>query len=190
LTTKQNIQEILEGCLRSDRRCQRALVDQYSGLLYVICNRYLANVQDAQDATQETLAIIFKKLKAFDPQKGSFNSWISTIAIRFCLNVLSKKKVRKVGMQAMMHVVKTADLQSEVMSSLSKSQLLNLVEALPESYRTVFNLVVIDAHTHQEVAKMLDITEGNSRARLNRARSILKTEIISIKKNETWVNTI
>ncbi len=190
LNSKYNIQEIIAGCLRSQSVYQRALVDDYSGLLYVICNRYLGDVHAAQDALQESWSLIFRNLATFDISKGEFEPWASTVTIRHCLNILAKKRVKVVELKTTTVNGKEQDLQMQIISSMSADHLLELVARLPENLRTVFNMIVIDGYSHKEVASALDITVINSRARLNRARSILKDRINALTKKESWINAI
>lgn len=185
-----DIQEIIKGCKRFERQFQKALVDECSGLLYVISNRYLGNPLDAQDATQECLALIFKNIKSYDCNKGAFESWISTITIRHCLNRLSKKKTKVSHPLPIGNEHHVSDFENEMLSRLNKAQILKLVSELPDSYRIVFNMAAIDGYSHREIAKALNLTEINSRTLLNRARKILQTKIMTINKHESWVNTI
>lgn len=187
---KYNIEETIVGCLRSSRVHQRALVDTYSGLLYVICNRYLGDAHAAQDTVQEAWTQIFRKLDTYDSTKGKFESWASTIAIRKCLNKLAKKKLKVVELAVTGESGTTQDFQKQMMSHLNTDQLMELVAELPDSYRTVFNMVVIDGYSHKEIAEIIGINITNSRARLNRARNLLKNKINSLNNNESWVNTI
>ncbi len=190
MESRHNIQEILAGCLLSQPVHQRALVDGYSGLLYVICNRYLGDVHAAQDALQESWSLIFRKLHTYDSTKGKFEPWISTLTIRHCLNILAKKKMKVIELKATTIIGTEQDLQKQIISNLDTDQLLGLVAELPDNYRTVFNMVVIDGYSHKEIATALNITIINSRARLKRAKSLLKVKINSLNKNESWVNAI
>lgn len=185
-----NIQEIIDGCLRSQSVYQRALVDDYSGLLYVICNRYLGDAHAAQDALQESWSLIFRKLSTFDFSKGEFEPWASTITIRHCLNILAKKRVKVVELKTTTVNGREQDLQIQLISNMNADHLLELVARLPENLRTVFNMIVIDEYAHKEVAAALDITVVNSRARLNRAKKMLKANINALNKKESWVNAI
>lgn len=187
---KQDIQEIIVGCLQSEHICQRALVDAYSGLLYVICNRYLGDKYAAQDALQECWALIFRKLETYDKQKGKFESWASTLTIRHCLNILAKKRVKLIELTDATVNGVAKDFQKQMISNLSADQLLDLVAMLPDKYRTVFNMSVIDGYSHKEIAEILNITELNSRARLTRAKKILKDKINSQNNKESWVRAI
>lgn len=190
MKARYNIQEIIAGCLRSQSVYQRALVDDYSGLLFVICNRYLGDVHAAQDALQESWSLIFRNLSTFDISKGQFEPWASTVAIRHCLNILAKKRVKLVELKTTTVNGREQDLQIQIISNMNADHLLELVAQLPENLRTVFNMTVIDGYSHKEAAKALNITVINSRARLNRAKNILKDSINALNKNESWVNAI
>jgi len=190
LKKRYDIQEIIAGCLQSQSVYQRALVDDYSGLLYVICNRYLGDVHASQDALQESWALIFRKLSTFDISRGKFEPWASTVTIRHCFNVLAKKRVKVVELKTTTVNGREQDLENQIISNLSTDHLLNLVAQLPENLRTVFNMTVIDGYSHKEVAETLDITVINSRARLNRAKNLLKDRINELNKKESWVNAI
>jgi len=187
-----DIQEIIAGCLRSQSRYQRALVDRYSGLLYVICNRYLGDSFSAQDALQDSLMRIFEKLSSYDAAKGNFESWASTVTIRVCLGKLRANK-RSKEFKLIYHSNQetgSADLEKEMMANINKDQLLEIVACLPGSQRTVFNLAAIDGYSHKEIAEELKITEINSRSILRRARTFLKEQIAQQNNRESWVNTI
>lgn len=185
-----NIQEIITGCLQGNPIFQRALVDQYSGLLYVICYRYLGEETISQDALQESLTIIFQNLTKYSREKGSFKAWASTITIRYCLGRLAKKKSRIRTLIAVTSEPNISNLEKEMIASLTADQLMILVGGLSEPHRSVFNLSAIDGYTHKEISKELNMTEVNSRTLLRRARKMLQDKIISQNKNEAWVNMI
>ena len=184
-----NIQEIISGCLRSEPLYQRALVDQYSGLLYVICKRYLGDTESAKDIMQDSLIRIFQNLNKYQDSKGAFESWISTITIRQCLTKLKKKKLNMVPLDHK-DADTSYDIEEDILSNYDIDFLVNMIAELPDIYKAVFNLIAIDGYSHKEVSDLLGITLGTSRARLNRAKKILKDKVLIIQKNESWVNTI
>jgi len=190
LKPTHNIQEIIAGCLQSNRVHQRALVDGYSGLLYVICNRYLGDKHSAQDALQESWSLIFTNLHTYEADKGKFESWASTITIRHCLNLLARKRLKFVELAENAFKGKEQELREHTISNLDADQLLSMVAKLPGKYRTVFNMAVIDGYAHKEIAAALNITIMNSRARLARAKNLLKERITSQNNSESWVYAI
>lgn len=165
-------------------------MDGYSGLLFVICNRYLGDAHAAQDALQESWSLIFTKLNTYDSAKGKFEPWASTLTIRHCLNILAKKKLKVVELEATTVNGAAQDLQNKMISNLHADQLLEPVAELPDKYRTVFNMFVIDGYAHKEIALALNVTAMNSRARLIRAKKILRDKINSLNNTEAWVNAI
>jgi len=190
LNKESDIKEILVGCLKGKTKYQRALVDNYAGLLYVVCYRYLGNAPAAQDAMQESLSLIFLNLAKYKTEKGKFESWASTIAIRYCLGRLAKNRSRTKTLMEVTKDPKVSDLEKEMISSLNADHLMELVAELEEPQRSVFNMAAIDGYTHKEIAKELNLTEINCRTLLKRARRILRDKINSQIKRESWVNTI
>lgn len=184
-----DIKEIIKGCLQEKQHYQRALVDQYSGLLHVICQRYIGESNSAKDALQDTLLRIFRNLNTYQEDKGTFEAWISTIAIRQCLTLLKKNKLDVVPLEAAASDT-SYDIEADILSNYDIDFLVALINELPTIYKSVFNLVAIDGYSHKEAAELLDIPIGTSRVRLKRAKSLLKDKVLLIQKNESWVNTI
>jgi len=188
--TNTNILDIVKGCLDKQPRYQRALVDQYSGLLYVICNRYLKDGEAAKDALQDSLVKTFQNLSKYDSSKGNFGAWISTVTIRVCLSKMRKKKLNVVSFEEVLPNQAGYSIESDILDKYDTETLVKLIEELPEGYRTVFNLAAIDGYSHREIGELLDIKESTSRARLNRAKNMLKLKVSTLKNRELWVNTI
>lgn len=189
---KYDIKVIIEGCLKNQPKYQRALVDQFSGLLFSICKRYLNDADFARDMVQESLMRIFNNLEKFDPYKGTFASWITTISIRLCLTKLRKKKLSIISIQDQ-DQTEGQKLESNAEYALDKletSYLLEMVRELPDGYRAVFNMAAIDGFSHADIATHLNINEEASRSRLSRAKAILRKRIIKLNNQELWVNSI
>ena len=183
-----DIKEIIDGCLKQRPKYQRALVDQYSGLLFSICKRYLNDTDFARDMVQESLIRIFKNLEKFDPYKGTFATWITTISVRLCLTKLRKKKLSIISIQDQEEHDKLESNTEYVLDKLETSYLLEMVQELPDGYRAVFNMAAIDGFSHADIAQQLDINEEASRSRLSRAKAMLRKRIIKLNQQELWVN--
>ena len=181
-------EKILDGCLRRQPKSQRALVDKYSGYLFVTCKRYMNHVEVARDLVQDSLVKIFKNLNKFDQKKASFKSWITTITIRLCLSKLEKNRMTIVSIHdcfdSDVSVVDTGPLDN-----LHTTYLLDMISELPDGYREVFNMYAIDGYAHAEIAEYLKITTDVSRARLVRARKKLRIKIEKLNNEELWVKT-
>jgi len=180
----KNIQEIIVGCQKEQPHYQKALVEKYADLLYTICVRYLKDRQVAKDILQECLMRIFKAIHSYDSNRGSFEAWIKTITIRHCLKQLDKKSLLLVAMDD--KVVNELADNPEVYDSIANKELLAVISELPEGYRQVFNLSVLDGYSHKEIGNMLGLKEASARSRLSRAKAILRLELNKIKKKESW----
>jgi RNA polymerase sigma-70 factor (ECF subfamily) len=124
---------------------------------------------------------VFVHLKNFE-NKGSFEGWIRRIMVNESISFLRVNKKMSFIEDSF---INEADFEIET-SWLSVDDLQLLIDQLPEGYKTVFNLYVIEGYKHHEIAKMLQINEGTSKSQLSQARKILQTQINALnqKKNE------
>lgn len=135
-----------------------------------MCLKYARNQQDAEDILQDSFLTAFEKIKQFT-NKGSFEGWLKRIVINTAL--------QKYRTKTPLHVIKEEEelYEEEVTfdeSSIEISDLMKLIQALPDRYRLVFNLYVLDNFSHKEISEMLKISVGTSKSNLSRARQILK----------------
>lgn len=186
--SQTNIQEIIKGCIQKVPKDQALFVHTFSGLLYSICKRYLNNGELAKDALQESFMKIFNNIAQYDPSKGKIESWITTITIRHCLKQLQRKTVY------LLEIENTYDeklnFHPEILDKLNVEELIQMIHRLPVIYKEVFNLYEIDGYSHKEIGEMIGIDASSSRSRLNRAKSLLRKEILKIKNQESWVGMI
>jgi len=191
LDNDQHIDErILNGCLNKQPKSQRALVDKYAGYLLATCKRYMKDSETARDLVQDSLIKIFKNLDKFDSKKGNFKSWITTISIRLCLSKLKKQNLIVLILDSHVESTSLATSIQFSLDNLDTAYLLDMIMELPNGYREVFNLYVIDGYSHAEIAELLNISSDLSRSRLVRARNKLKSKIVKLKKEELWINSI
>lgn len=181
-----SIQEIIDGCLAKRPVYQRALVNQYSDRLYAIAIRYLRDRELAKDVLQESLIRVFKYFDTYDASKSSLVTWMTRITVRQCLNRVKGKDLQLVSIDDSCY--EEASLDTTALDELQNQDLVKLIQELPDGYRDVFNLSVIDGFSHVEIAELLDIKVGASRSRLWRAKEILRKKIIAIENLEQWAN--
>ncbi len=165
--------------MQNNSASQRMLFDAYAGKMMSVCYRYAGNHHDAEDLLQEAFVKIFAHIHQFK-WEGSFEGWMRRIVVNTALKFLQKKKLQVTEVNE----ATTGNLQvaPESISYLQAEQLMLLLNKLPEGYRVVFNLYVIEGYDHDEIAKMLNIQAGTSRSQLVKARKMLQG---MIKKNET-----
>lgn len=171
-------QELIQGCIAARPKAQKALFDIYAPKLYVVCLRYLKDQMRAQDVLQDTFVKIFAHIGNYKSE-GAFEGWLKRIAVNTCLDQLRKDKklLTDVSLDDVSHKLAHQDYSAE---KLMADDLLKLVQALPDGYRTVFNLFAIEGYSHQEIAQQLSISESTSKTQYLRARAYLKDRIENI----------
>lgn len=174
--------EIIRGCIKDDALCQKSLFNRYASTLMGICVRYARNKEDAEDILQDSFIKIFKKISQFKGE-GSFEGWMRRIVVN---TALKKYTVSRYTKEFSVEDVKEPQLLDNndvpAFTHLSEKDLLVLVNNLPDGYRLIFNLYVIEGYQHDEIADMLGIQPGTSRSQLVKARHLLQKEIIHLQK--------
>jgi len=173
-----SLKKLIQKCAKQDRKAQEEIYRIYSGKLFGLCLKYSKNKEEAEDNLQDGFITIFKKVAQFQ-HKGSFEGWMKRIVINTALQKYREKNV--------LNLVQDVDVNDEVIvevneDDVSLDYLLGLIQELPNQYRIVFNLYVLDGHSHREVADTLGISEGTSKSNLSRARTILKRKIENDQK--------
>lgn len=176
---KAGIQTMIKGCRAKKPNAQRDLVDRFSQRLYAICIRYIGDRHKAQDVLQEVFIRVFDKFHLYDPNKGPLYSWLSTIAVRYCINDLKKNKQKFINLEFISSEIYSQDMSAIEM--LSKKELLDKISDLPDGYRQIFNLYAIEGYSHKEIAEIMKFQEVTSRSKFHRARKILIEKITFLK---------
>lgn len=168
MTSKETFQDILNGALQKNPKYERMLYEEFVGLSYHLARRYDMSDDDAADIAQETMIIAFEKLKNYDPEKGTFKSWVSKITINEALR-FKKKASSKVSLETLSSFEKL--LKTEDQHSINEEILPKLQPDQKELYKLYFEYGM----NHQEVADNLNISLANSRVKVHRLVKQIKT---------------
>jgi RNA polymerase sigma-70 factor (ECF subfamily) len=167
--------KIIEKLRKQDHKTQEYFYKTNAKAMFLICYRYLNNEEEAAEVLNDGFHKVFTEINKFKNGgiKG-LKAWTRKIMINECLQQIRKRKN--------IQFVEAENLEaghSENMPhiDLEAGQYYQLIRDLPASYRTVFNLHVIEGYTHKEIAQVLNIRENTSRSHLLRARNILKEKI-------------
>jgi len=160
---------------------QSEIYELYADVLFGVCLKYSRNHQDAEDTLQDSFLTIFNKIKQYN-NKGSFEGWLKRITINTALQKYRKKTPLQL-VKEVTEIEETADIDFED-EHLDIDFLLNLIQQLPDKYRLVFNLYVLDSYSHKEISEMLNISVGTSKSNLSRARKKLKEELEKQQQRE------
>ena len=157
-------------------QAQAAIYQLFSAKLFALSLKYSCNKLDAEDVLQDSFITIFEKIHQYK-NKGSFEGWLKRIVINTALQKYRKKS----PLQLVANEEEIENKEEVVLdvddNNLGLDFLLQLIQQLPDRYRLVFNLYVLDNFSHKEIANMLHISEGTSKSNLSRARLILKQKI-------------
>lgn len=173
-----NERELVLACKRNDPKAQTAFYNLYKGRLLGVCRRYARTEAEAEDIFQEAFIKIFKNLHSLEKIE-SVNYWVKSSVIRTAIDHYrhTNHEREQVGYE---FVADFTERDENIFSSLSREQILNIINTLPDGYRMVINLYLIDGYTHAEIAEMLNVTEGTSKSQLSRGRDLLKKELMKI----------
>lgn len=169
----------LKDCIAGKPKAQRRLYELYAPKMYAVCYRYAVDGYMAEEMMQEGFIKIYQNISNFE-NKGSFDGWVHRIMVNTCLEFLRKDKKR--------HQQLSIDKQqlpqentSSTLDDISAKEIMTLIRNLPEKYKEVINLYIIDGYNHKEIADMLEISEDNSKQRLKRARVMLQKKLIAMQ---------
>lgn len=165
------LEHLIKDCKKGDAKAQETIYRLFSNKLFAVCLKYSNNYENAQDTLQDGFITIFDKIRQFKSE-GSFEGWMRRIMVNTAL-----LKYRKQTVFDIINEEQIEETEVEITTDVSLDFLLRLIQQLPDRYRLVFNLYVLDGYNHKEIAKMLGISDGTSKSNLARARTILKDKI-------------
>jgi len=170
-----NLEETIQKCASGDRKAQTTLYNHFAPKMYGVCLRYSKDTTEAEDNLQDGFIRVFTKINQFG-FKGSFEGWMRRIMVNTSLEKFRKSN-HLYPVEDMM-VFESIQYSEETLSGISADDLMKIIQQLPPRYRMVFNLYAIEGYSHQEIAKLMKITEGTSKSNLSRARVILQKKVI------------
>jgi RNA polymerase sigma factor (sigma-70 family) len=165
---------LIEGCLKMNARSQRELYQRFNGKMMAVCRRFAGDLAEAEDMLQEAFIRIFSNIDQYRFE-GSLEGWIRRIVIHSALEVLRKRLIRFTDIGEEAETLSSPD--TDAFAALSASELMRLICDLPDGYRVVFNLYVIEGYDHNEIATLLGISTATSRSQLLKARRALQEQI-------------
>ncbi len=173
-------EQLIIQCKKQDAQAQGALYQKYSGVLFAICLRYSPNYTEAQDNLQDAFLTIFSKVGQYSG-KGSFEGWLKRVTVNTVLQKYRKKRHFDIVRED--QIADEVDVEVED-NWIPLDDLLQMVQQLPDQYRLVFSLYVLDGYSHKEIGAQLDISDGTSKSNLARARKILQKKVNDYKARQ------
>lgn len=165
------LEKLISECQKNQPKAQEQLYRLFEKKFFGLSLKYSSSYADAQDNFQEGFLIIFRKINQYSG-KGSFEGWAKRILIN---NALQKYKGVRF-MEVINDNIPDVDVEIDE-EEISLDYLMQIIQELPDQYRIVFSLYVLDDYSHQEISEMLSISTGTTKSNLHRARLLLKEKI-------------
>lgn len=172
-----SLEQLIKKCINQDAKAQSQLYKQYASKLFSLCLKYSKNYAEAEDNLHDAFITVFSKIDQYK-NKGSFEGWLKRIAI----NTSLQRYRENVGVFDIVNEGNIEDVTVDINDKdLNIDFLLKIIQELPDRYRLVFNLYVLDGYSHVEISELINISAGTSKSNLARARMILKEKIEDYK---------
>ncbi|MFM2265363.1 MAG: hypothetical protein RLZ77_783, partial [Bacteroidota bacterium] len=163
----------------NNRQAQQLIYASYAPKMLGVCRQYVKDIHHAEDVMITAFMKVFSSLSNFE-HKGSFEGWIRRIMINESISYIrANKKISFLDDEQY-----SEEFANSIESQFNVEEIQLLIDALPEGYKMVFNLYVIEGYKHQEIAELLSISAGTSKSQLSQARRILQHEINTLKSRQ------
>lgn len=167
------LQDLIQGCIRNERSAQEKLYHLFYPRMKALVKRYIDKSEQAEEVLNNGFLRAFQKVEQYTFQ-GSFEGWLRKIVFHAVSDYVRQhaRYNHHIVLEERDEFVGKADADK-----LYYNQLLELIQALPDATRTVFNLYVMEGLAHKEIGKLLNITEGTSKWHLSEGRRMLREKI-------------
>jgi RNA polymerase sigma factor (sigma-70 family) len=180
LTYVQERDELVERCKNGDNQGYKELYNQYAKAMYNTCLRILNNASEAEDVLRESFIEAFKNLASFE-YRTSFGGWLKQICVNRSINHLKKRKIVWLNIEQKESYHRADEIPfEEAVQMLKAAMVKKAIMQLPDGYRTVLSLYLLEGYGHEEIAGILQVAESTSRSQYIRA----KQKLVQILKKE------
>lgn len=167
--------ELVEQCKANDRKAQMQLYKQYCDGMFCVAMRFLKNEDDAEDVLQESFIKAFQRIDQFRGEV-TFGAWLKRIVVNGSIDFLKSKREQMVQLEeGYMHIPDDADWSIE--NDVELDDVKKAIDRLPEKYRYVVQLFLVEGYDHGEISEILKISDTASRTRLLRGKTQLKERL-------------
>jgi RNA polymerase sigma-70 factor (ECF subfamily) len=172
---------LIEECRRGSRKAQFRLYELYAKAMFNAAYRIVNNREEAEDMLQEAFTDCFRNIGSYRSE-STFGAWLKTIVINKCINRLRKREAELVYVDDYRSVERPADEAEEVCWP-DTSVIAKAAEKLPDGYRVVFSLYLLEGYDHAEISQIMNISESTSKTQYLRAKDKLKKILINMQKD-------
>ncbi|NUQ22837.1 MAG: RNA polymerase sigma factor [Saprospiraceae bacterium] len=167
-------EDILKASIRGERLAQKEFYNFFKGKMFVVCLRYAKNREDAEDMLQEGFIKVFQDLHQY-AGAGSLEGWVRKVIVNVALQHL--KKQQRLLPTVEFDNLEISDNTDQELPHLDEpiaKNLIHILHQMPDGFRTVFNLYVMEGYTHIEIAEILGISVSTSKTQYLRAKAYMR----------------
>jgi RNA polymerase sigma factor (sigma-70 family) len=168
--------DIIELSKAGNSKAQFQLYQLYARAMYNICYRIMNNREEAEDMLQESFSDAFIRLGTFRFE-STFGAWLKRITINKCINALKKRKADLIPVESLPEPHAGTESADEV-PGISVEHVQHAMEKLPEGYRVIFSLYLLEGYDHAEISQIMGISEATSKSQYSRAKQRIKEIIL------------
>ena len=170
----QNVhQDLIDNCRKGDRKAQFQIYKLYYRNMYNISLRIVNDTQEAEDIMQESFLSAFENIGTYGG-KASFGAWLKRIVIHRSLDALKKRRIDILSIDDAAELPAEADEDADQESlNLQIEEIHRCMKLLPDGYRIILGLYLLEGYDHEEIGEILDISASTSRSQYTRARAKL-----------------
>ena len=161
--------ELIRRCKTGDRMAQKELYNRFAPKMLGVCRRYVKDLDAAEDVLVQAMYKVLTKLDKYSGN-GSFEGWVRKISVNESLMYLRKQKMEFID-ELPIH---EATDDWDILDKMQADDILGILNQLPDGYRTVFNLFVVEGYKHREIAEKLGVSINTSKSQLILAKKRLK----------------
>jgi RNA polymerase sigma factor (sigma-70 family) len=174
-----DISQLIDGCKKNDRTCQRKIYEMLYGKMMSVCLHYCSSRDEAHDVLQDGFIKVFEKIGLYN-NEGVFEGWVRRIIVNTAIDAIRKKKHEFLTDDTTPYQKEVEEDENDsIYSSIKPEDILNAMHTLSPMYRTVFNMYVMEGMNHQEIAEELNISVGTSKSNLFKAKANMKTMLMN-----------
>ncbi len=179
---------LVRGCTANDAKCQQVFYEKYLGFALKTVYRYLSSYEAAAEVTNDAFVKIFRAFGKFEYAHAAnveslLMAWMRRIVINTAIDHIRVNQAQRKYQPISEEAWNGYEAEGRPDEQLLYKEIIELIRKLSPSYRTVFNLYVIDGYSHQEIGKMLGISVGTSKSNLARARAFLQKYLVKDNKD-------
>ena len=171
--------KVVDRCIKGDQKAYYEIYKLYSKAMFNICYRIVGNQEEAEDVLQEAFVAAFQKIKSYQG-KASFGAWLKKIVVNKAISYLRKKQIEMVELDDRFEL-KSDEHVDDIDLVMKVESIRSAIQKLPNGFRVVFSLYLLEGYDHKEISEILGISESTSKSQYNRAkkklREILKEEV-------------